>query len=40
VHRAAGGHVAVATHIPAEIGAVAEIRLDSLAPQHGDVGEE
>jgi heme exporter protein A len=40
VHRAAGGRVAVATHIPAEIGAVAEIRLDTLAPQHGDVGEE
>ena len=39
-HRASGGRVALATHIPAEIDAAAEIRLDALAPQHGDVGEE
>jgi heme exporter protein A len=39
-HCAAGGRVALATHIPAEIGAAAEIRLDAFAPQHGDAGEE
>jgi heme exporter protein A len=39
MHRAAGGRVALATHIPAEIGAAAEIRLDALAPRHGDAGE-
>jgi len=39
VHRATGGRIALATHIPAEIGAAAEIRLDALAPRHGDAGE-
>ena len=39
-HRATGGRVALATHIPAEIGAAAEIGLDAFAPQHGDASEE
>ena len=39
VHRTTGGRVALATHIPAEIGAAAEIRLDALAPRHGDANE-
>ena len=39
-HRAAGGRVALATHIPAEIGAATEIGLDAFAPPQGDAGEE
>ena len=37
-HRAAGGRIAMATHIPAEIGGAAEIGLDAFAPRHGDAG--
>jgi len=39
-HRTAGGRVALATHIPAEIGAATEIGLDAFAPPQGDAGEE
>ena len=39
-HRAASGRIALATHIPAEIGGAAEIGLDAFAPRHADAGEE
>jgi heme exporter protein A len=38
-HRAGGGRVVVATHIPAEIGTTVGIGLDAYAPRHGDAGE-
>ena len=39
-HRAGGGRVVLATHIPAAIGAAAGIGLDAFAPRHDDAGDE
>jgi len=37
-HRAAGGHVVLATHLPIEIGTAVGIELDAFAPRHSASG--
>ena len=38
-HRAAGGRVVLATHMPIEIDTAANLVLDAFAPPHGDVAD-